>query len=450
MKRFLRLTIAVMLAAALAFSLAGCKKAAEETKETKAEEPEAKTGKMEGTLVSFSGKDLTIKSNGKEYTFDIFKATVKASGMLAGDEIVVHYKGEITEADGTSKVTVTSIEDKGNKTKKKEEAKQAVGTLVKITENTITIRQNDGKELTFNSNNCQHEFKNGIREGNWIIVTYLGEIKGTDTKNVKVIKITDNDPNVVKEEQKKMNIKAVDETVYCTADSVHIRKSYTTDSEIVGALGKGESIQRTGICDNGWSRVVFGGADAYVYGDYLTTTAPAQDAPPATTKGEPVETPAPPQEPQAEPVEIQQTIEGTVVEVSMNTLTFSANGQNYTVYIADAAHNYQNGIQTGNAVTVVYTGNLADIGSVTVISVTDTDPNTAAQNAVYTGTVLDATMNTVTIRTDDGVEMTFLKEGATDNTGGIMVDMRVSITADASAADQNSNIMPAKQIDPAA
>lgn len=138
---------------------------------------------------------------------------------------------------------------------------------------------------------------------------------------------------------------------------------------------------------------------------------------------------------------------GTVVDVSMNTLTFSADEANYTVYIADAVHQYKNGIQTGNVVTVTYTGNLGDLNSVVVISVKDDDENIAAENAVYGGSVLDATMNTITIMTADGVEMTFSKEDAVDNTGGLSQGLEIVVTADANSADSGSNIMPAKQID---
>ncbi len=399
---------------------------------------------IDGTLVSFSGKDITIEADGQDYTFDVSKATVNTENMLAGDEIVIHYEGKLQGTD-TADVKVISVEDKGG-TATEQKEKLVVGTLIKITENAITIKQNDGTELTFNSNNCEHDFKNGIREGNWIVVTYVGEIQGTDTKNVKVIKITDNDANTVEKEQHKMNIRAVDEKVYSTAD-VHVRESYGTDSPILGTVKKRESLERTGICDNGWSRVVYNNKDAYVFGDYLSTKAPASDAPAAKTDGKPVEQPAPVQQPQEQPQEEHQTVTGTVVDVSMNTLTFSADEANYTVYIADAVHQYKNGIQTGNVVTVTYTGNLGDLNSVVVISVKDDDENIAAENAVYGGSVLDATMNTITIMTADGVEMTFSKEDAVDNTGGLSQGLEIVVTADANSADSGSNIMPAKQID---
>ena len=73
--------------------------------------------------------------------------------MRAGDELVVYFEGKLKGND-TSKIKVKSVEDIGGNDHQTE--KQAVGTLVNLTENTITIRQNDGTELLFNSNNCQH------------------------------------------------------------------------------------------------------------------------------------------------------------------------------------------------------------------------------------------------------------------------------------------------------
>ena len=161
-------------------------------------------------------------------------------------------------------VNVTSVEEKEDEGKENKEEKEVVGTLVDASMNTITIRQNDGTELTFLSNNCEHNFKNGLREGNWIVVTYTGEIKGDNTQNVSVIKITDNDENKIEKTKKAMKIKAVDETVYATA-GVHIRASYSTTSDVIGSLAGGASIRRTGVCDNGWSRVVYNNQDAYIY-----------------------------------------------------------------------------------------------------------------------------------------------------------------------------------------
>lgn len=478
MKKFARNMAVIMGVIVLicSFSLTGCKK-----EEAKTEVIVESEGQMSGVLVSFEGKTLVTEEAGKEYNFDVSSAEIKTRNMRAGDELVVYFEGKLKGND-TSKIKVTSVEDLGGNDHQTE--KQAVGTLVNLTENTITIRQNDGTELLFNSNNCQHEFKNGIREGNWIVVTYIGEIKGTDTKNITVIKITDNDPNTVKKEQKEMKIKAVNETVYATA-GVHIRESYTTDSKVLGSLAKGASVQRTGVCENGWSRVQYESKDAYIYGEYLTTEKPKKDAPAAKTNGKPPATvqegdkpkpvrqpvesnepeqqpaesntpeqqPAEPNTPEqqpAEPVQQQeQTFTGTVLDVSMNTLTVAVEQQEYTLYIADAEHEYANGIQTGNTVTVTYVGNLEDLEHLVVTKVEDSDPNEAAKNAVYAGTIIDATMNTLTIQTEDGAVMTFIKEDAVNNLEAMSYGQKVKITADMTASKAEENVFQAKQIDPA-
>lgn len=437
------------------FLLAGCKK-----EEPKTEVIVESEGQMNGALVSFEGKTLVTEEAGTEYTFDVSNAKIGTKNMRTGDELVIYFEGKLKGTD-TSKIVVTSVEDLGSNDHQTE--KQAVGTLVNLTENTITIRQNDGTELLFNSNNCQHEFKNGIREGNWIIVTYIGEIKGTDTKNVAVVKITDNDSNIVKKEQKEMKIKAVNETVYATA-GVHIRKSYTTDSKVLGSLAKGDSILRTGVCENGWSRIQYESKDAYIYGEYLTTKKPNEDAPASKTNGtppatmqvgdkpKPVQQPVEPDEPEqqpAEPVQQQeQTFTGTVLDVSMNTLTVAVGEQEYTLYIADAEHEYANGIQTGNTVMVTYVGSLEDSENLIVTKVKDSDPNEAAKNAVYAGTIVDATMNTLTIQTEDGAVMTFIKENAVDNLEAMSYGQKIKITADMTASKAEENIFQAKQIDP--
>ena len=63
----------------------------------------------------------------------------------------------------------------------------------------------------------------------------------------------------------------VNETVYATT-SVNVRSNYSADSNKVGSLSTGVSVTRTGVGDNGWSRIVYGDSVAYVNSSYLTTT----------------------------------------------------------------------------------------------------------------------------------------------------------------------------------
>lgn len=66
---------------------------------------------------------------------------------------------------------------------------------------------------------------------------------------------------------------SVNETVYATTE-VNVRKSWSTSSGIIGSLGAGKSVTRTGKGDNGWSKVSFNGTTGYIYSEYLTTTQP--------------------------------------------------------------------------------------------------------------------------------------------------------------------------------
>ena len=142
----------------------------------------------------------------------------------------------------------------------------------------------------------------------------------------------------------------------------------------------------------------------------------------------------------------KRTFTGEVLDVSMNTLTVSAKGEEYTLNIADAEHEYANGIQTGNTVTVTYMGSLDDADNLTVIKVQDSDPNEAAKNARYVGEITDATMNTLTIQTEDGAVMTFVKDGAESSLDGELNGQKVEITADMTASDTDENIFRAKKI----
>jgi exopolysaccharide biosynthesis protein len=67
-----------------------------------------------------------------------------------------------------------------------------------------------------------------------------------------------------------INYKEVNETVYAIS-TVNIRKGPSTDYPKLGSLNKGDSITRIGIGDNGWSKVLYNGQEAYIHSDYLTT-----------------------------------------------------------------------------------------------------------------------------------------------------------------------------------
>ena len=77
-------------------------------------------------------------------------------------------------------------------------------------------------------------------------------------------------------EEKPVLTKNSSGTMYATA-SVNVRADHSSDSEILGALKKGQAVEITGTTDNGWVRVKFNGATAYVFADYLSWSEPVTD-----------------------------------------------------------------------------------------------------------------------------------------------------------------------------
>lgn len=61
-----------------------------------------------------------------------------------------------------------------------------------------------------------------------------------------------------------------DEVVYATTN-VNVRSGPGMSYERIGMLTYGQSIVRTGVGDNGWSRVLYQGRTAYMYSLYLST-----------------------------------------------------------------------------------------------------------------------------------------------------------------------------------
>lgn len=98
------------------------------------------------------------------------------------------------------------------------------------------------------------------------------KIVTVNQKTVEPPPSTDPEPPVVSEP----NFTSVNQTVYATTE-VNVRSSYSTSSGSIGSLQEGDSVTRTGIGDNGWSRVSYNGSTGYIFSQYLTTTAPTVD-----------------------------------------------------------------------------------------------------------------------------------------------------------------------------
>lgn len=69
---------------------------------------------------------------------------------------------------------------------------------------------------------------------------------------------------------------STNETVYAKSKA-NVRSSYSTSSTKIGSLTEGDSVTRTGIGNNGWSKITYNGQTAYVSTSLLTKTKPEKN-----------------------------------------------------------------------------------------------------------------------------------------------------------------------------
>lgn len=176
------------------------------------------------------------------------------------------------------------------------------GTLTKYTGSEISIETDEGQKLSFEDcSSTEVECINGIIPGNEVTLIYVGGIDGTDTSNVRVRRIITEDDNssvmtlaekardgisrsedgTYSEDKEEENgagqdlpdsgveVESTHETAYVVSP-VNVRADAQSGSEVLGVLDGGDSVTVTGICANGWYRVIYDGETGYVWRDYLS------------------------------------------------------------------------------------------------------------------------------------------------------------------------------------
>lgn len=174
------------------------------------------------------------------------------------------------------------------------------GTLTSYTGSEVSIETEDGQKLSFEDcSSAEIQCVNGIIPGNEVTLVYVGGIDGTDTSNVRVRRIITEDDNssvmslaekakediaqaggmVSSDDEEEeagqdlpdsgVEVESIRQTAYVVS-SVNVRSDALSGSEILGVLDGGDSVTVTGICANGWYRVIYQGETGYVWRDYLS------------------------------------------------------------------------------------------------------------------------------------------------------------------------------------
>lgn len=167
------------------------------------------------------------------------------------------------------------------------------GTVTAFTGKEIGIVTSDNKNLTFDMQKAELECKSGIIPGNSVTLIYVGPLENTDTSKVRLRKIvtTDNNNGLITSSGTKL-VKPADTTSFpndtagyeepesgsqvdektetvTVRSSVNVRDDAASGSTVLGTLQTGDTVTRTGICDNGWHRIVYEDQTGYVWGEYL-------------------------------------------------------------------------------------------------------------------------------------------------------------------------------------
>lgn len=113
--------------------------------------------------------------------------------------------------------------------------------------------------------------RKGIGDNGWSKLEYNG--KTVYASSEYLTKEAPKDEEDKKEPE--VTFKDTDENLYAKQDC-NLRASWTTDSDKVGYLKKGQEVKRTGYADNGWSRILYNGKTVYVASRLLVVEKPEE------------------------------------------------------------------------------------------------------------------------------------------------------------------------------
>ena len=191
-------------------------------------------------------------------------------------------------------------------------------------------------------------------------------------------------------EEKPVFTKDSSGTMYATA-SLNVRADHSSDSEILGGLKKGQAVEITGTTDNGWVRVKFNGATAYVFADYLSWSEPVTDT--YVKNG---------------------YVNGTVLDASYGTLRLrKADGSEMIFNTTYAEIRLADTICTGDWVELFYSGSGTPYTASSLSDYTSHD-GVQKQACSAEGVVVTCSPSKLELSGSDGVYRTFALSDTTD------------------------------------
>ena len=232
--------------------------------------------KEDGTPVEEAktkSKSLTVTGTPKPNTNTTGGGTSTGSGNTAGENkpSTGNTTGGGTKPSTGNTTSGGTNTGSGNTTGNKPVTKEPKFTDVNETVYT-TKKCNIRKSYSTDSDKIATLEKNtkltrkGIGDNGWSKVEYNGKTAYVFSEYL------------TKEESKDEEVvfKDTHENLYAK-QSCNLRASWSTDSEKVGYLEKGQPVERTGYSDNGWSRILYEGKTVYVASRLLVVEKPEDE-----------------------------------------------------------------------------------------------------------------------------------------------------------------------------
>lgn len=301
------------------------------------------------------------------------------------------------------------------------------GTLQDFSGSQLILNTNKAAYV-FNVSNATLECEDGMISGEEISIIYEGQLSGTDTGSVHVLKVVD-------EFHRKNRLKkrtAHGQVISLTSNTITIRskKGKTATYPITGT----RQYYENGIKAGDWVYLTFKGK----FSDNSDGSSNSLNASHlkvlsiSDLKNLKIPDPTPTPDPKLTqtPEQIankEKQLLATVQGVNLNILQILPAGSDTTFDLDMSAipAYFKGGIAPGSHVNVTYIGNLDtdSLNGVRIIAVTGEDPDTINDKHIsftVTGTIIGSTANTITVQTDDGATDTFRTENAQNLTGGNM------------------------------
>ena len=328
------------------------------------------------------------------------------------------------------------------------------GVLKDFTGNQLTLA--DGEDVyVFDISQASLECEGGMISGDTVSVIYEGQLEGTETGTVHVLKVADEYHNKVPLEEKR----TYGQVQSLTSNSITLkaRTGQTATYPITGV----EQYYQNGIRSGSWVYLHYKGD----FGDSPDGNTSVLDAshikvlsisdvdPLVVPSPTPTPSPAPTPVPEEEK---EQKLRGVIQDIRLNTLQIKPENSDVvlSLNISSVPCYFSGGVSAGAPVTVTYTGNFngRTAEGITLLGITGDDPETSSvRNLTYyaTGEITGSTANTVTILTVDGVSLTFRTDEADNtSTGGLLTGSSVKITYNP-ADSRDSNIYNSLKIEDA-